>query len=190
MIQKKKEIVSLSKEGQTYVEKGLPERRLIKALNLLGGEATIDNTAKRAKLQKALLPIALGWLRRKKWVSIPRKGILIVSGEANEGDDEKTLGLLAKKGSIVIKDLEDDNRRVVEVLRKRKLVDVKEEKSRLSHELKETENQIKRLEDLLSGPFSQKAPEEVVSKEKEKLAEYRETASTLTDQINNLNLSD
>jgi valyl-tRNA synthetase len=69
----------------------------------------------------------------------------------------------------------------------KELVDVKEEKSRLSRELKETEKQIKRLEELLSGPFSQKAPKELVTKEKEKLTGYRETASTLLDQINNLN---
>ena len=66
------------------------------------------------------------------------------------------------------------------------LVDLKEEKTRLLSELDETNHQIERLEKLLSGPFTQKAPEEVVNKEKEKLAGYQETASTLKEQLNNL----
>ncbi|NOQ39373.1 MAG: valine--tRNA ligase [Anaerolineales bacterium] len=66
------------------------------------------------------------------------------------------------------------------------LVDLKEEEKRLSNELAETENQIKRLEELLSGAFTKKAPENVVNNEKDKLAGYRETAATLKDQLYNL----
>jgi len=66
------------------------------------------------------------------------------------------------------------------------LVDLKEEEKRLSNELAETENQIKRLEELLSGAFTKKAPENVVNNEKDKLAGYRETAATLKDQLDNL----
>ena len=66
------------------------------------------------------------------------------------------------------------------------LVDLKEEEKRLLNELAETEKQIKRLEELLSGDFAQKAPENVVNNEKNKLAGYRETAATLKDQLDNL----
>jgi len=70
------------------------------------------------------------------------------------------------------------------------LVDIEEEKTRLLKELKEIENQIKRLENLLSGDFAKKAPREVVAKEKNKLSTYQETAITLNDQLANLqNLS-
>ncbi len=66
------------------------------------------------------------------------------------------------------------------------MVDLKEEEKRLSNELAETEIQIKRLEELLSSAFAQKAPENVVKNEKDKLAGYRETAATLKDQLDNL----
>jgi valyl-tRNA synthetase len=66
------------------------------------------------------------------------------------------------------------------------LVDLKVEEKRLSNELAETDKQIKRLEELLSSPFAQKAPENVVNNEKDKLAGYRETAATLKDQLENL----
>ncbi len=126
----RREIVSLSKEGKSYAEIGLPERRLIKALNRLGDEAAINDVVKKAELQKSLLPIALGWLRRKKWASIPEKGILRSAGQAIKGADEKVIDLIARKGSVVIEDLEDNKREAVEVLRKRKLADVKEESVR------------------------------------------------------------
>ena len=66
------------------------------------------------------------------------------------------------------------------------LVDLKEEEKRLSNELAETENQIKRLEELLSSAFAKKAPENVVNNEKDKLAGYKETAATLKDHLDNL----
>ena len=66
------------------------------------------------------------------------------------------------------------------------LVNFAEEKSRLSSELDELKREIKRLEELLSGPFAQKAPPQVVNKEREKLAGYLETSRTLEDQLSNL----
>jgi len=66
------------------------------------------------------------------------------------------------------------------------LVDLEVEEKRLLNELAEIDKQIKRLEELLSSPFAQKAPENVVNNEKDKLAGYRETAATLKDQLDNL----
>ncbi len=63
------------------------------------------------------------------------------------------------------------------------LIDPKEEKSRLEKELAEVESQIQRLEKLLSGPFAEKAPDQVVEGERQKLTGYQETASTLKDQL-------
>jgi len=66
------------------------------------------------------------------------------------------------------------------------LVDLNEEKDRISKEIKATAEQIERLESLLASPFGQKAPEEVVAKEKEKLAAFLETSQTLEEQLKNL----
>lgn len=67
------------------------------------------------------------------------------------------------------------------------LVDPEEEYKRLQKELKESQGQIQRLENLLAGPFSEKAPQEVVEKEKAKLDSYREKATTIREQIEMLN---
>jgi valyl-tRNA synthetase len=66
------------------------------------------------------------------------------------------------------------------------LVDIQEEQERITQELEEIHGQIERLEKLLSGPFVEKAPDSVVIKEQEKLADYKETAATLQEQLSGL----
>ena len=63
------------------------------------------------------------------------------------------------------------------------LVDVEAERERLEKELAEAEGQIKRLEKLLASPFAGKAPAEVVQKERDKLADYQETAQKIRQQL-------
>jgi valyl-tRNA synthetase len=63
------------------------------------------------------------------------------------------------------------------------LVDSEEERIRLSRDLVELEMQIQRLESLLASPFAEKAPAQVVQKEREKLASYQETAKKIKSQI-------
>jgi len=58
-----------------------------------------------------------------------------------------------------------------------------EERARLEKELADTQAQIKRLEKLLAGDFARKAPAQVVQKERDKLASYKETAEKLRAQI-------
>ena len=126
--EQKRTIITLNEEGRTYEEKGLPERRLIKSLIRLGGSAKIEKAVNNAKLQKSLVPIALGWLRKKNWATLSRKEkILRASEEPKEGTDEEVIRLLAKKDTIVTQDLDKEKRRIIEVLRKRKLLYVKDE---------------------------------------------------------------
>ena len=66
------------------------------------------------------------------------------------------------------------------------LVDVQAERARLQKELDETEAQIKRLDDLLGGPFAGRAPAAVVERERQKLATFKETAARLRDQMSAL----
>jgi valyl-tRNA synthetase len=63
------------------------------------------------------------------------------------------------------------------------MVDLADEKSRLEKELKEAESHIERLEKLLGSDFANKAPAQVVAKEKEKLAGYKETAEKIKSQL-------
>jgi len=66
------------------------------------------------------------------------------------------------------------------------MVDISEERSRLERKLGETKSQIDRLTKLLDGPFAQKAPPEVVGKEREKLAQYQKTADQINHQLDEL----
>jgi valyl-tRNA synthetase len=69
------------------------------------------------------------------------------------------------------------------------LVNIAEERIRLQKALIEVEAQITRLEKLLASPFADKAPLEVVQKEREKLAGFRETGTKLIIQLQGLELS-
>jgi len=66
------------------------------------------------------------------------------------------------------------------------MVDTTAERIRLEKELEEVQQQISRLEQLLSSPFAQKAPPAVVEKERDKLMIYRQSAERLESQIKNL----
>jgi valyl-tRNA synthetase len=63
------------------------------------------------------------------------------------------------------------------------VVDQAAEQERMQAELAETEAQIKRLEDLLSSPFGQKAPAAVIDKERQRLDTFKETAEKLRQQL-------
>ena len=66
------------------------------------------------------------------------------------------------------------------------LVDLAAERGRLAAELKETEGQITRSEQLLAGPFAQRAPANVVQRERDKQAELCARAARLRDRLTDL----
>jgi valyl-tRNA synthetase len=63
------------------------------------------------------------------------------------------------------------------------LLDNSAETTRLSKELQEVNTQIERLENLLSSSFAQKAPAPVVEKERERLANFKESAEKIIAQL-------
>ncbi|NUM48978.1 MAG: class I tRNA ligase family protein, partial [Anaerolineales bacterium] len=65
-------------------------------------------------------------------------------------------------------------------------VDTAEERARLEKSLTEAQSHIERLEKLLSSPFAQKAPPQVVQGEQAKLAGFKETAEKLRGQLEGL----
>ena len=63
------------------------------------------------------------------------------------------------------------------------MVNLAEEKTRLEKELREAESHIERLEKLLAGDFTNKAPAALVQKERDKLSGYKETAEKIKAQL-------
>ena len=63
------------------------------------------------------------------------------------------------------------------------LIDFEAERGRLGKELADTEAQIERGRNLLDGPFAQRAPANVVQREREKLAELEARALRLRERL-------
>ena len=127
----KRTLVRLSVEGKTYAEDGLPERRLMVALKELGGSAVLDMVVEKAGVDRQLVPIALGWVRRKKWADFEAQtGRLRVTDDLEDGADEKLIVLLKKKGSVWLEGLSVELQDASKLLRGRRLVLVDEKTDR------------------------------------------------------------
>lgn len=66
------------------------------------------------------------------------------------------------------------------------LVDPAEQRERLEKEYAQVESHVERLENLLGGPFAEKAPGNVVEKERQKLADYQATLEKIKSQLDAL----
>ncbi len=157
-------LASLTREGENYAKLGLPERRLIRSLMKLGGEAEVAEAACEAKLEAGLVPIALGWAKKKGWGEIRgQKCLLMVKSEPALGSDEKLLNLIAERGSVVVEQLSQEFREAVDVLKKRKLVELED---KAYHELELT---VKGWETVKKGleifeEVTQLTPELIITK--------------------------
>jgi len=104
--EEKHKIIRLNKEGKIHAKKGLPERRLTNALEKLKGKATLEKIVESAALEKEFVPIALGWIQRKKWATLNSEtNTLQILEKPKEGNDEKLLKLLDEKQHVFFEDL-------------------------------------------------------------------------------------
>ncbi|MEJ2564155.1 MAG: hypothetical protein P8Z42_15960, partial [Anaerolineales bacterium] len=71
-------------------------------------------------------------------------------------------------------------------LRLEDAIDVETERERLTEEYAEVDSQIERLEKLLAGPFSERAPGDVVQKERDRLVEFQQAAEKIKTQMERL----
>ncbi len=130
--EEKQTVLRLDEEGKLHAQKGLPERRLILALEKLGGKATRGKAFENAGLEKQFIPIALGWAQKKRWTTLDSKAdTLQAMIKPEEGNDEKLLKLLCENEKATVEDLSPEMREVVQLLKSRKLLDVEEKTIRL-----------------------------------------------------------
>lgn len=66
------------------------------------------------------------------------------------------------------------------------MIDLKQERERLEGEIAEATEQIARLSKLLAGPFSERAPADVVEREREKLNRFEAQAKELSSRLDDL----
>ena len=163
--EKRQSFAKITREGIDYAEQGLPERRLLNALLKLGGEADVNKVAKKVKLDRKLLSIALGWLHRKGWAKLDKKtGFLkALSKKAPpSGEDEKLLAMLKEKKKLDIEDLDPKLKETAYTLKSRKLIEV-EEKAVRWLELTEAGWKLARRKFKVVKEVSQLTPELIVS---------------------------
>ncbi|MBE0519660.1 hypothetical protein IBX35_01265, partial [Candidatus Bathyarchaeota archaeon] len=103
ILEKKQTIIRLNDEGKLHAKRGLPERRLTNALKKLGEKGPLEKAIEKAGLEKQFVPIALGWIQRKKWASLNTKTNTLQTLEKPKvGNDEKLLKLLGEKEQATV----------------------------------------------------------------------------------------
>lgn len=117
----------LGKEGKQYLEKGLPEKRALVHISESGGKASLKEL--RSVLDGQEIPVAIGWLKRKKWADIKKEEgqtfleITDVGKKAlsEETHDEKILKKLSQKS-----DIDMDKEELVDLLSRKNIIKEKE----------------------------------------------------------------
>jgi len=128
----KETVLKLNAEGKLHARKDLPERRLINALENLGGKASRKSAFEKAGLEKQFIPIALGWAQKKKWTTLDSKADMLQAVLKPEaGDDERLLQVLSGKENMTAEELDPELQEAVQVLKGRKLLDVEEKTRRV-----------------------------------------------------------
>ncbi|MEM1689494.1 MAG: phenylalanine--tRNA ligase subunit alpha [Candidatus Hadarchaeales archaeon] len=128
IIEERREKVKLTEEGMKYLTAGLPERRLLQALEKR--EGPIEEIRELAGMNEQEMNIALAWCRRKNWIEMPEidgKRILRLTPEGRsalltKSPEEEALEAIGR-GEI----LKPEMKEIVVILERRGLVEVEEE---------------------------------------------------------------
>lgn len=101
-------VVTLGEEGLAYVERGLPERRLVEALKSMGGEASLKQIESLGAFRGDELNIGIIWAKRNGWISVLKSdGEVMFHLEkypSAKTDEELVLEIL-KRGAVNLEDL-------------------------------------------------------------------------------------
>jgi phenylalanyl-tRNA synthetase alpha chain len=156
-------VLKLNAEGHVYAKCGLPERQMVSALERLGGKGSLDNVTGEAGLGKQTVPIALGWVQRKKWAALDSKaGILQLNGRPSVGDDEKLVKLLFEAKQVKVGSLSRELQDAFRLLKGRKLLEV-EEKARWEIEITDLGEEVLKKEAKAAVEVTQLTPDLIVS---------------------------
>ena len=139
------ESFSLTENGKKYAEIGLPERRILDALQDKK-EMSMKELAGLDNIDKKEINISMGWLVRKSWAKI-NKGVVTITdvGESSKdklGDDELVLNALLEKNTLSLDELDEDMANSLSSLRDRKNLIANEKTTSHSFELNDLASEI------------------------------------------------
>jgi phenylalanyl-tRNA synthetase alpha chain len=120
---------SLTPEGRDYADKGLPERRVLKAALDHGGRMEASEATRVTGVPMEMLPIVYGWLKKKGWCMLEKSDghiAIVAQKEAEVSRDEELLGALAKSGETDVSNLSSPDLAELQVLKQRRLVTLHE----------------------------------------------------------------
>lgn len=84
-------VYSLGKEGKQFVEKGLPEKRVLQFLSKNNGKTMLSSLSQ--VLEKHEIPVAIGWLKKKGWATLRKENgetIVEITAEGRNAVDAET----------------------------------------------------------------------------------------------------
>ena len=132
-----KTVYHLGSEGKEFLKDGLPEKNALIKISENAGSITLSELSKHIK--KEDVPVAIGWMKRKQWVTIKKEKVRVftITEEGKkalktETDDEKILKKLNDTPDITL------DKKTVQTLITRK--NVIKEKELISSHLVLTEN--------------------------------------------------
>jgi phenylalanyl-tRNA synthetase alpha chain len=160
--EKKQHLARLTEEGRGYSKSELPERHVVNALNRLGGKASLAKVVEEAGLRGQLVPIALGWVQKKKWATLNSETKILEMQRVTEGNDERVLKLLGREESAVLEGLAEGLQEAVQALKGRKLVEVEEKTERIV-ELTDEGREVSRQGAKVTAEITQLTPELITS---------------------------
>ena len=122
------DMISLSEEGQEYVANGLPEHRILKALQDFSSEGKdevyMDEIIEREGISKAQMNFSIGILMRHRWAKM-NNGKLAITQEGKDVDlnqlpQVKFLEFIKEKGEIAENQIPEEFNEVKKEFNKRK----------------------------------------------------------------------
>lgn len=109
-------VVLLTQRGQDAATSGLPERKLVGAIK--GGNDTVEKVRQSGLLNNDEVNAAVSASKRNKWIQFSDGGRMSLSGAESDSPEELILQKL-RNGSLDLSALEEEERRAVELLKKR-----------------------------------------------------------------------
>jgi len=125
-VEKKTEL-TLTMEGKSFLEEGLPERRIVSTVAKSGGRLGLREALSRAGLDEKYASIVTGWISRKRWGRIEKADSdpqVVVDREPTGDEDEQVLARL-KNGGIILEELPASLRESAQRLIKRSLLEAR-----------------------------------------------------------------
>ena len=124
--------VFLASEGMEATKKGLPERRLVNSLK--EGNITISQVLASGAIKNEEINAAIAGARRNQWIQLVEGKMVPTPLAVNRSPEETFIENLSRGGGVQISKLTEEEKHVLELLKKRpNYIEIKEEKeSRIS----------------------------------------------------------